>query len=78
MSMRNYCTIAVLGVPNRVAGSDTERFENELKSQGELRIEGRKVLRSTSARVPAARRRHDHPVQARGIRREDRSFRLEL
>jgi hypothetical protein len=47
----NYYTIAVVGLPNRVVGSDLERFENGLKGQAELKVEGRKPIRSSIARI---------------------------
>jgi len=47
----NYYTIAVVGLPNRVVGNDVERFENTLKGQAELKVEGRKSIRSSSARA---------------------------
>jgi hypothetical protein len=44
-------TIAVLGLPSRIVGSDPGVLESQLKHEGELRREGQKSIRSTDARV---------------------------
>ena len=44
-------TIAVLGLPSRVVGSDPGVLEGQLKHEGELKREGKKSIRSSDARV---------------------------
>jgi hypothetical protein len=44
-------TIAVLGLDNRVAGSNPADLENQIKSQAELAPAGRKPIPSSGARV---------------------------
>ncbi len=44
-------TIAVVGLPNRLAGSDPDALAAQLKHQAELGREGRKSIRSSEARV---------------------------
>jgi hypothetical protein len=46
-----YYTIAVLGLPSRIAGRDPQNLANHLKHQAELKRDGKKTIRSSGARV---------------------------
>ena len=46
-----YYTVAVLGLPGRVAGLDPQDLENRLKHQAEIKPDGKKAIRSSDARV---------------------------